>query len=1436
MASIEEIYNRSETSNDRQRRLNQNRQRNYKRRRINNNIDIRHELGSMDQLCLHCGAKFWMDEKNQRSTQVSPTFSVCCANGKVRLMPLLKPPPYLMNLYTSSESEADSFRRNARSYNSLLACTSFGANVNDEFQGRGVSNFSIHGQIYHLIGPLLPEEGQIPRFAQLYIYDTEHEIRNRLSLMQNLDATILQNLQNILNMVNPYIHVFRQARDIFQTSETSNVSMVIHSDRTQDLRRYGAPTSSDVAALMIGDGHDINPSNRDILLGTHEGGLQRISELHPSYDALHYVLLFPKGDDGWHADIPLTEPGARKRVTQMQFYSYRLQIRNGDWIQSAGRLYQQYIVDQYAKIEQNRLNYLRQNQSELRTEFYQGAIDAMHAGDNTDNIGRRIILPSTFSGGPRYMYQLYQDAMAIVRHFGKPDLFITFTCNPKWPEITRELLPYQIAADRPDLTTRVFHVKLQEMMKDLCERDLFGKVIAYIYVIEFQKRGLPHAHILLILAPENKIRSIEEYDSIVSAEIPNHELNPLAYETVTTMMMHGPCGILNPLSPCMKDGKCQKHYPKNFQETTQENSDGYPVYRRQYDGRYVEIRNGIQLDNRWVIPYNIKLVEKYNAHINVEICNSMLAVKYLYIYVYKGHDRATVSFSQSINRAGQEATGTDESIDEIKMYLDARYVSSSESMWRIFHFKMHGRSPNVQRLAVHLPNRQTVTFSEEDNLHDIVNNETIYKTTLTAWFQENMDNTEAQNYKYTDFPVHYTWNATLRKWNRRKNATGAIGRLYMVQPIEGERYYLRILLTHVTGATSFDNLKTVNGQMCRTFKEACTRLGLLQNDDEWNTCLYEASNMQTGKQLRHLFAMILLMCQPLVPEQLWNTHKLALCEDILYHAQQLAPSQTVILNDTIENEALNQIEHYLQSNGMSLENFPHMPIPLIQNVHSNYANDNLDQLIYEERSYDTFHLTEQVRQNIPLLNKEQRSIYDKVIQAIDNECGCFFIDGPAGTGKTFLYNILLANVRSHGDIAIAVASSGIAAQLISGGRTAHSRFKIPFKIDEFSTCKISRNDKLARLINMAKLFVWDEAPMMHKFVFEAVDRTFRDITQVNKPFGGKVFVFGGDFRQVLPIIPHSLRADVVSASLIRSSLWVHIKIMKLSKNMRLQQTCNPLENLKQKQFGEFLLKVGDGIYTTNPGTEDIITLPSDIVILKGTLTSLIDFVYPDLVENSGNANYMVSKAILTPKNVNVEAISDIIMERIPGEVILYPSADLVDLPDDSTIEQPQAYSPEFLRSLKIPELPPGELKLKLGIPIILLRNLNPSEGLCNGTRLICRGFQSKVIDAEIITGSHMGKRVFIPRITLTPSETKLPFILNRRQFPIRVAFSMTINKSQGQTLSRVGIYLPQPVFSHGQLYVALSRVTSCRHLKVLTENSDNCQTKNIVYHEIFHSI
>jgi hypothetical protein len=148
--------------------------------------------------------------------------------------------------------------------------------------------------------------------------------------------------------------------------------------------------------------------------------------------------------------------------------------------------------------------------------------------------------------------------MAITSHFEKPDLFVTFTCNPKWPEVTRELLPHQTAADRPDLTAHIFHMKLQELLKDLCEKQCLEKVAAFVYVIEFQKRGLPYAHILLILSQDSKLHFVEDYDSIVFVEISDPDVHPLAYETVVSTMMHGPCGVLNPSALCMKDGFYQK--------------------------------------------------------------------------------------------------------------------------------------------------------------------------------------------------------------------------------------------------------------------------------------------------------------------------------------------------------------------------------------------------------------------------------------------------------------------------------------------------------------------------------------------------------------------------------------------------------------------------------------------------------------------------------------------------------------------------------------------------------------------------------------------------------------------------------------------------------------------------------------------------------------
>ena len=236
---------------------------------------------------------------------------------------------------------------------------------------------------------------------------------------------------------------------------------------------------------------------------------------------------------------------------------------------------------------------------------------------------------------------------------------------------------------------------------------------------------------------------------------------------------------------------------------------------------------------------------------------------------------------------------------------------------------------------------------------------------------------------------------------------------------------------------------------------------------------------------------------------------------------------------------------------------------------------------------------------------------------------------------------------------------------------------------------------------------------------------------------------------------------------------------------------------------------------------------------------IIDKVYHriETVENlseSFKQTYFSERVILTPLNIDVDELNDACVDRLSGQAKTFLS---IDVAINESGYQDISMPKEYLNTINISGLPRHSLTLKIGCPIILLRNLNPSGGLCNGTRLIVTGFGERVIQAKILSGIHQGISVFIPRISIsTTSSSGLPFTLRRHQYPIRVAFGMSINKSQGQSLLYIGIYLHTPVFAHGQLYVALSRAKDYQNIYIsLPSPNESTQTDNIVYLEVLSS-
>ncbi|XP_075658771.1 uncharacterized protein LOC142628592 [Castanea sativa] len=898
----------------------------------------------------------------------------------------------------------------------------------------------------------------------------------KLSESRDLPAHIVQRVKTILDRENPFVKEFRQLAQMEDLHQCKLIIKEQHPNQPQ----YCLPTASQVAAVAVGGDEAGQLYGRNILVETIYGQPITIPDVAGYYDPLQYPLLFPFGTYGWDIN---TTCANNNTVTCREFYAYRFQIRLRpiSTLLHEGRLLQQYGVDMHVKIESHKLRWIQQNQEALWAEQYQGLQDAFQAGENyTGNVGHRTILPSSFVRSPRDMIQRFQDAMNLVQKFGKPNLFITMTCNPGWEEIRNELLPGQT--------------------------------------------------------------STQTYDTWS------------LWNTKSKITLH-------------ENGKCKKSYSNPFSRETYQGNDSYPVYRRRDTNNPVPLNNqrNVMVDNSWVVPYNPWLLLKYNCHINLEICSSIKSVKYLYNYVYKGPDRISVEVR------------LDPNYDEVQQYVDARWICAPEAFWKTFSFSMYRMYPSVERLQIHLQNQHQVRFRRQQPIENIL--EQNKKTMLTEFFTMNTIDANARQYLYREFPEHYCWNRNSKSWRRRISHKKVIGRIYTISPLEGERFYLRVILNHVKGPTGFQDLLTVNGITYPTFKQAAEQRGLLENDNSIRQCMLEAVNIRMPSALRRLFATILVFCEPTRVRDLWNEFYLHMVENY--------PSLSITTDVVCTNRLLNDLKLLLSQHGRRITEFDLLTITATSDESS-----SMPRIIQDELT-------------IPM-DDEELILVDK----LNND-------------KKFAYNTIMEVIQP---------TSGIAAILLLGGRTAHSRFKIPLILEASSTCSISKQSDLAELIRRAVVLIWDEAPMVNRRALEALDRTLQDLMEINSPFGGKVLILGGDFRQLLPVIPKGTKAKLLDACIVNSPLWRYIKILHLTQNMR---------SINDQQFLEYIRRIGDGIEPF--ATDDLIKVPSSMAIpWEGdhSIAQLIEQVFPDLQNHAYNARYMVDRALLTPINEDVDKLNE----------------------------------------------------------------------------------------------------------------------------------------------------------------------------------------------------
>ncbi|KAL7074608.1 hypothetical protein ACQ4LE_005793 [Meloidogyne hapla] len=1347
------------------------------------------DIGS--SVCHYCDALLFESEVNlQHKTKFKTiSSSFCCGCGAVSLPPYSTHPKDLQELLKGETKDSKEFLAYQNSYNSLLAFASVTVGHKDSSLDGSVC-FMLNGEFSRHLSSM--HSGNLtPSFSQLYILDANEALnlrtQNSICGGDRVNPETLKKLDALLRTLHPFAKVYKNFHSQYQAILEKDGPDSVKKFRLTLLEERDAPAPvkdkslhtrqvnlpQEKSLFSVWTESDEPPQLKGIYITDLQGSLFQLPAYHPMTDTLCYPLLFPNGDDGFHKNVPfvrITKPPtnddenssnersddeleidpSRKNFTTLRDYiRYRLAIRQSDsphniW-SAGGGLSQKIVLDYAARIDAEVASFLRKPEFNLRATLPENVLKHLAKDANlesVDQLGSVIFFHKNNPGTRPYFQDMFYDATTIMsrtRKEGCASFMFTFTTNPRWPEIKRNFIRKdQKLVNRFDILCRIYADKLRKLHFLLDKKNIFGNILGYAESMEFQKRiGGPHLHRVFCTDTE---ATAENIDNLIWAHIPPKpdDSDQSAWanfirkvrELLPKFQIHD-CG-----DHCKgSNGRCMKGFPKPFSRQTILHDNKPADYYRPSPtdgGETLQVKHGstyITYDNSRIVPYNPFILVMFQSHHNLEYAYGQSDnLKYALKYPFKG---ASFSYIKC-----QDNTVN---VDEPAQYARMLFRSPAEAFCRIMSYKYAYLSHTVIPLTIHLPGQQKIYFAPATRKNNLkrVQKGILPETPLTQYWKMWKNGVIDKTILFENMPEKYSWKSDEKIWKERKFSTRddkiklrklTIGRIYTISPREPEKFALYVLMKHFPGDP--DHLKNVNGKFCDTFADAARLRGLFEDNSVWERTLREASYSLPPSQIRQLFVNILVFgstesCIIDAP-RLWEMFMESMYDRRCPDAEK--PRRV--------DKALAIIERYLLANGKQMKDYG---LPLPKNSLSNDPNKAIDEFFFPQHvnDDDIDGTVDTSSFEKAKLNTEQDKFFKLVRDSVmdpNPKDRLFFLSGDGGTGKTFLLNFLLYNLRRLGKKVLATASTGIAStKFYAGGMTLHSAFRFGINHESGQIPSVPFDSYFGRRIIESNLIIIDEITMLEKTMIENVDLLCRTMVPQNKdlPFAGKVVIISGDWKQSLPVVINSSSPEAQVAVCLQSShLYNMFHKTRLIQNMRLRPS--------ELQFKDWLYKLG----TDTSG--DKIAIPKSMIV--ETRDELIAFVFDKGFDIPSSD--LLKRLMLAPTNKSVDLNNSIVLTSLQSQSMDYFSIDKC-LTEDPLSPYAADFDIAQLNNLTPTGMPAHHLHLKVGSILVLLVNLNTSKSLCNGTRLIVRKLHTNLIEAETISGSNHGMTIGISRVRST---------------------------------------------------------------------------------------